>query len=82
MQLTGEEEQPAPPLKPEDLLMLVEDHHDNGRDEQGFGDEHTGHCPPELVVLVPLDTLLAFVIHIELQISRALPGCQGRMQQL
>ena len=82
MQLTREEEQPAPPLKPENLLMLVEDHHDNGRDEKGFCDEHTGHRPPELVVLVPLDTLLALVIHIELQISTALPGCQGKMQQL
>ena len=77
MQLTRKEEQPAPPLKPDNLLMLVEDDHDYGRDEQRLCDEHTGHCPPELVILVPLDMLLVFVIHVELQVSRALPGCQG-----
>lgn len=67
MQLTRKEEQPAPPLKPDNLLMLVEDDHDNGRDEQRLCDEDTSHCPPEFAILVPLDMLLAFVIHIELQ---------------
>lgn len=81
MQLTREEEQPAPPLKPENSLMLVEDNHDNGRDEQRLCGKYTGHCPPELVILVPFDMLLALVIHIELQFSRKPAGCEGKMKQ-